>query len=203
MDIVNSQNLTHSDGYYHRFVNVDDYKWGINVKQSYLIHVKQAPAGYKPTQTVIHLQVSNGVYEVVAPGTEITIYTGDHVLWHNDTLDTTVPPYAIVGDNGKSGGVKDAFNSRLLAAEDAFSHFLLQPGDYQYQVSGGGSVQQGSFSVKSPNPNPNGGYALVTLEDGKTPNPDPIKKADGSDVYTGDTILWDVHKGSNLSIKTL
>jgi hypothetical protein len=212
MDIVNSLNLTHQDGYYHRFTHGGDYLWGLQIKQAYIIHVRSAP-GPNPAQTVIHLTFENGVFQVANP--TITINLNDHVLWHLDTPDTNVPPYSVVGDNKAWAATQnppaavDSFSSRGLGPEDAFSHMFLTPSivgsPYGYIVSGGiGGPQNGTIPVLAPpSPAPPAGIAVVNLNTGQPPAPEPVKKAGNGQVYIGDTVLWDVVTGGPFVIKTV
>jgi hypothetical protein len=185
MDYINSQNLTHLDGYYHRFVAQGDYSWGLGSLGSYVVHVTPRTSG-TAQQFTIRLQFASGMYTVLDPN--IKIQEQDYVLWHNETPDPSAPPFSVVGSG---------FNSRALAQEDAFSHFFFLSGSYKYQISGGtGGPQQGTIQVSNaPNPTPT--VVLVAIDDGMPPSPDPVA------INAGDTVHWDIVTGNGLVIKGL
>lgn len=209
MDPINSQTLTHSDGYYHQFTNIGDYTWGIMVRQSYMIHVKQPPVGHTPAQTIIELTFDSGSFQVPPGQKDFIIYVGDSVLWHNDSSDAGVPIFSIVADNGllTTDAAYDYFSNRSLGKADAFSHLFLSPGNYQYSVNGGSSgPQSGTIPVVlAPNPPPAAAVVMVTLNAGNNPvnpTPEPVTKAGNVPIYPGDTVLWQIKDGSKLVIKT-
>ena len=77
MDVVNSQSLTHFDGYYHRFTKTGDYTWGVLVnKKNYTISVK--PGGGNPTQYTISVTYANGVFTVDQQ--KLTLKANDYIL---------------------------------------------------------------------------------------------------------------------------
>ncbi|RWE08331.1 MAG: hypothetical protein EOS23_23945 [Mesorhizobium sp.] len=188
MDYFDSRSLTHSDGYYHRFLLVGVYQWGIFVKEDYRIDVQPAPGGYQPVQHVISITFENGAFVVQTPN--LNVFVGDHVLWHSASPDAGVPAMSIVGDNNAG----DRFDSQHLETEDAFSHLFQYAGSYTYLVSeGGGGSQTGVITVTSPNPGRGQSY-IVMLTSGQAPNPTPRA------IYVGDSILWDVDTGGDVII---
>ncbi|PJG50033.1 hypothetical protein CVM73_38515, partial [Bradyrhizobium forestalis] len=145
--MFNSQSLTHFDAYYHHFASAGTYHWGVFVKQNHVITVAPAPLGHQPQQRDVWLTYNTTGFVVSPADDNFQIYATDSVMWHNETPGPEIPGFSIVGDNGLAGGAFNGFNSRKLGVNDAFSHLFLQPGNYNYAISGGMGPQAGRVPI--------------------------------------------------------
>lgn len=80
-------------------------------------------------------------HRLVAQPAELTITTGDLVLWHSAA---STPAYAVQGVDDTRGG----FNSAAMGSQMVYSHAFGLPGDYEWVDALRGSVG-GTIRVKS------------------------------------------------------
>jgi plastocyanin len=205
MELLNSQLLTHANGYLHVFRKPGAYEYRIHLllhefeagegRSRFMIEVGEAGKTGKGAQHNVRLFWDNERRSYHAEPEKLSIAANDYVMWHNESNLPGVPPFSLRGQ--AKGG--ELFDSRQMGLHDVFTHLFMSPGEYPYQVCGkaGGVVivhDHRQLEVTAYDKQL-GSAALVRINSGK-PTPKHVE------IYAGQTVVWAVETGENVVIQT-
>jgi len=203
MDFLNSQHLTSQDSFIHPFRNAGTFDYSARTSdygdvQGGTIMVQAAKAAIgKGNQhnVVFHWDPAIRAFVPREQDRKLTIKQNDFVIFHFDQAQPGQPPCFILGQSGE----KVEFDSRRLGTHDAFTHFFLSAGEYAYRI--GRDVHRVSvashqeFSAEEHEQRAREG--VVVMIAGEQPRTKHVK------VVAGQTVVWAVEKGENLSIQSV
>lgn len=206
MELLNSQFLTHANGYLHVFRMPGVYEYRIHLllpefeggggRPRYQIEVGEPSKTGKGKQHSVRVFWDSEHHHYHAEPEKLSIAANDYVMWHNESNLPGLPPFSVRGQT--KGG--DTFDSRKMGLHDVFTHLFMSTGEYSYQISGkpGGVVtvldhrklEAAAYDKQLAN------AALVRIKNGK-PTPKEVQ------IYAGQTVVWAVETGEDVVIQTL
>jgi plastocyanin len=130
--------------------------------------------------------------ELVADPAELTITTGDVVLWHGDGAGV---PFEIHGDD-------DLIDSGSLRDQSGYTHFFGNPGRYTW-IDANGSGLRGSITVRDPEAAGPRGRArwLAQLSQGHVVTIDGEKAEPAElEIVTGQTVYFAVVAAPGITV---
>jgi hypothetical protein len=205
MDFLNSKHLTSQDGFIHPFRETGTFTYAAEIatevpghrpKTSTTIVVENGNAAVgagEQHDIIFHWDVAARQYLPREEDMRKVIKQNDFIVFHFVQAIPGQPPCFIAGRIGD----KVAFDSRRLQTHDAFTHFFLTAGDYSYRVDQNiyrvsvadhreFSIEEHEKMAKAP---------VVILVDGGDLS---LKQAK---IVAGQTVIWAVHTGENVSIE--
>lgn len=203
MDFLNSQHLTSQDSFIHPFRETGTFNYSARTSdygdaQGGAIVVQAAKTAIgKGTQhnIVFHWDPATRAFVPREEDKKLTIKQNDFVIFHFDQAQPGQPPCFILGHNGE----KVEFDSRRLGTHDAFTHFFLTAGEYAYRI--GRNIHRVSvtghqeFSAEEHEQRAREGVVVIIA--GEDPRVKHVK------AVAGQTVVWAVEKGENLSIQSV
>jgi len=201
MDFLNSQHLTSQDSFVHLFRDAGDFTYSAPVsdyaqsKQGTITVQKAKTAVGKGTQheVVFHWDTSARSFVPREEDLRKSIQQNDFVLFRFCRAEPGQPTCFISGLRGD----KVEFDSRRLRAQQGFTHFFLTAGEFSYHLGRGiyriSVTDHREFTVEDHKSRASD--AVVIIVNGGEPS---LKHAK---IVTGQTIIWAVEKGENVSIE--
>jgi hypothetical protein len=207
MDFLNSQHLTAQDGYLHVFRDPGSYSYGADISQpgrgdGHTITVAASATAVKGRQydVVFRWDAERNRFVSRDQDKAVQIKQNDYVMFHFAQALRGQPTCFVWG---RTDGAKDkdplAFDSRLLSASEAFTHFFMSPGDYRYLVKKSMNVilvadhrqfsaEEQTKAVQLP---------TVIVINGEEVGTKSVK------IIAGQTVIWAVEKGDGISVQAI
>jgi hypothetical protein len=201
MDFLNSQHLTSQDGFVHLFRDAGDFTYFASVsdyvqcKQGTItVQKAETPLGKGQQHEVVFCwDKSARAFVPRQEDMKKSIQQNDFVMFHFCRAEPGQPTCFILGQHGD----KVEFDSRRLRTQQAFTHFFLTAGEHSYHLGRGSYrvsvTDHREFGVEEHKSRASD--AVVIIVNGGDPS---LKHAK---IVTGQTIIWAVEKGENVSIE--